>query len=311
MATGAAKPQSPTPQAGGQPAWQRLAPLAVAFALGMAAGCTLLGRAALAPSATHLLPHACHAPAPAAARSGGSALPERHANVTALYESYAHMLEGVVTARVFPEQGSCADLECSGVGPMDFAGRFGGGDWPPQGLTMVGTCRIWNIKEAIEHVVAAGVEGDFVELGAWRGGASLYARAMLNALGQGHRQVHVFDAWDALQQYILAKAYMAVPVARVEGYFSAFGLTEGTHFVKGLFKDTLPEWRAQHEGRKVAILRVDGNLYSSHQVSRVGGGGRGRRRHCKRRQWHALTHSTLLAVPLTPTYFAERLLQLL
>jgi hypothetical protein len=296
MATGAAKPTPGSHAGGPQPAWQRLAPLAVAFALGVAAGCTLLGRAALAPSATHLLPHACHAPVPTAAHSGGSAaLPERHANVTALYESYAHVLEGVVTARVFPEQGSCADLECRGVGPMDFAGRFGGGDWPPQGLTMVGTCRIWNIKEAIEHVVAAGVEGDFVELGAWRGGASLYARAMLNALGQGHRQVHVFDAWDALQQYILAKAYMAVPVARVEGYFAAFGLTEGTHFVKGLFKDTLPEWRAQHEGRKVAILRVDGNLYSSHQVS-WRGWGRGwapplRRRDQQAMHARALTHS--------------------
>jgi hypothetical protein len=229
------------------------------FVLGVALGGAVFGPAS-APT-HHLCP--VH---PAHATSGTRTLPELHTNVTALYEAYAHMLEGVVTARAFPEQGSCADLECSSVGPLNHAGRFGGGDWPPQGLTMVGTCRIWNIKDAIEHVVHAGVEGDFAELGAWRGGASLYARAIFNALGQDHRQVFLFDAWDALQQYIHAKSYMAAPVARVEASFTSFGLLEGSHFVQGRFKDTLPAWRKQNLGRKLAILRVDGNLYSSHQV---------------------------------------------
>ena len=202
----------------------------------------------------------------AAAASRDSTLPERHTNITALYEAFSLLLEGVVTARVFPEQGSCVDLDCTKVGPINRAGRFGGGDWPPQGLTMVGTCRIINIKDAIEHVVAAGVEGDFVELGAWRGGASMYARAILNALGQNSRKVHVFDAWDVLQQYQDARSYMAVSEDRVRDYFTDFGFMEGSNFVKGLFKDTLPAWREINLGIKVAILRVDGNLYSSHQV---------------------------------------------
>ena len=62
--------------------------------------------------------------------------------------------------------------------------RLIGRDWPAFGTTMVGHARLHNVRHAIEHAVASGVEGDFAELGVWRGGVATYARAVLNALLQ-------------------------------------------------------------------------------------------------------------------------------
>ena len=61
--------------------------------------------------------------------------------------------------------------------------RAAGMDWPLQGLTMVGLGRLDDLQACVESVVADGVEGDLIEAGAWRGGASILMRATLDALG--------------------------------------------------------------------------------------------------------------------------------
>ena len=64
-----------------------------------------------------------------------------------------------------------------------------GADWPFSGLTMVGLKRLDDLQACVESVVADGVEGDVIEAGAWRGGASILARATLDSLGADDRLV--------------------------------------------------------------------------------------------------------------------------
>ena len=67
-------------------------------------------------------------------------------------------------------------------------------DWPLQGLTMVGLGRLDDLQACVESVIADGVEGDLIEAGAWRGGASILMRATLDAAGD-ERTVWVADSF--------------------------------------------------------------------------------------------------------------------
>src|SRR5881628_4098632 len=61
--------------------------------------------------------------------------------------------------------------------------RAAGMDWPLQGMTMIGLNRLDDLESCVEAVVRDGVEGDLIEAGAWRGGASILIRATLDSLG--------------------------------------------------------------------------------------------------------------------------------
>ena len=54
------------------------------------------------------------------------------------------------------------------------------------------------------------MQGDFVELGVWRGGASIYACAVLNVLGQHQRTVHLFDIFGLIEGYASATEFLDV-----------------------------------------------------------------------------------------------------
>ena len=71
----------------------------------------------------------------------------------------------------------------------ELALRVRGADWPFSGLTMVGLKRLDDLQACVESVVADGVDGDVIEAGAWRGGASILARATLDSLGADDRLV--------------------------------------------------------------------------------------------------------------------------
>ncbi|CAH1797888.1 unnamed protein product, partial [Owenia fusiformis] len=59
--------------------------------------------------------------------------------------------------------------------------RRRGGDWPSVGYTMIGIIGLDNIQELLENVIQDGVPGDFLEAGVWRGGASMFAKALMNS----------------------------------------------------------------------------------------------------------------------------------
>ena len=144
--------------------------------------------------------------------------------------------------------------------------RSVGMDWPLQGLTMTGLQRLDDLQACVESVVRDGVEGDLIEAGAWRGGASILMRATLGALGDTDRTVWVADSFqgfpvDQAGEHIDLSTYdfLAVPLEEVRANFARFGCEHGVRFVPGFFEDTLPPLA---DGRW-AIVRLDGDTYEA------------------------------------------------
>ncbi len=131
--------------------------------------------------------------------------------------------------------------------------------WPEYALTMVGRKRLRNIRDLSMTVVNNGTPGSFVECGVWRGGACIYARHCL----PHDRAVYVCDSftgipYDPKEAYWSTFSCLAIPQEVVQKNFAMFGDTENVHYVPGLFKDSLHAVPGP-----IAILRVDGDMYSS------------------------------------------------
>ena len=65
------------------------------------------------------------------------------------------------------------------------------------GLTMVSDERLFATILACKHVVASGVEGEFVECGVWRGGNALLAAGLFKLYG-ATRKVYLFDTFAGM-----------------------------------------------------------------------------------------------------------------
>jgi hypothetical protein len=149
--------------------------------------------------------------------------------------------------------------------------RVKGADWPYSGLTMVGLKRLDDLQACVESVVGDQVEGDVIEAGAWRGGASILARATLDSLGDDERTVWVADSFQGLpapdpeaspedRELDLSRIeFLAVPADEVQGYFARFGLDHGVELVEGFFDETLPRLR----NHRWSVVRLDGDTYEA------------------------------------------------
>lgn len=160
--------------------------------------------------------------------------------------------------------------------PFDVERRTNGRDWPFVGYTMVGLKRLDNIQRCIETIVETNVPGDLMETGVWRGGAGIFMRAVLKRLGAGDRKVWLADSFDgmpaptptdlALDAHAdhTADRQLAVSLEQVQANFRRFDLLdEQVGFIKGWFADTLPNAPVV----KLALLRLDGDLYESTRVA--------------------------------------------
>lgn len=154
--------------------------------------------------------------------------------------------------------------------------RAEGGDWPQRAYSMSGLKRLDNLRHCIEQVVADAVPGDVVETGVWRGGACIFAKAVLDVLGAQDRWVWLADSFQGLpapdfERYpgefsldLSTIDYLKAGRAVVEENFRRFGLLDGrVRFIEGWFRDTLPSAPV----RSIAILRLDGDLYESTMVA--------------------------------------------
>jgi O-methyltransferase len=155
---------------------------------------------------------------------------------------------------------------------VDLTRREEGRDWPADAETMIGLKRMNNLHSCIQQVLREGVPGDFIETGAWRGGACIFMRAALEAYGDTGRQVWVADSFEGLPKpdgrYEADKGdrhwkksdILGVSLEQVKANFSRYGLLDDrVHFLKGWFKDTLPVAPIE----RLAILRLDGDMYAS------------------------------------------------
>jgi hypothetical protein len=89
-------------------------------------------------------------------------------------------------------------IEISGKHPLNLAQRLVGDDWPSIGITMIGQKRLMHIEWALRFVIANNIPGDFIECGVWRGGASIFAHAILKAFNSKDRHVWLVDSFQGL-----------------------------------------------------------------------------------------------------------------
>lgn len=153
--------------------------------------------------------------------------------------------------------------------------RVDGSDWPLNALTMIGLRRLDDLQSCVESVVADGVNGDLIECGAWRGGASILMRATLDSLGQEDRTVYVADSFQGfpaplpdssdvdLEVEMNAIDYLAPEADEVRGHFERFGVSRGVEFVPGFFEETL----SALAGRSWALIRLDADSYTATQIA--------------------------------------------
>ena len=80
------------------------------------------------------------------------------------------------------------------------------------------------------------------------------------------RDLFLFDAFASFGEYGGAEDFLAVSLEDVQRNMGMFGFggDNRTHYIKGLFSDTTKEW-TDRVGVVIAVLRVDGNFYSSYQ----------------------------------------------
>lgn len=139
--------------------------------------------------------------------------------------------------------------------------------------TMIGMPALDNLERCAEIVFSENIDGDFMEAGVCQGGAAIFMRALQVVYGAKNRRVWAADSFQGLpppesEPDILSgldlsekKApYVAFSLEGVRDNFLRYNLLdEGVHFITGWFAETLPSAPIE----KLAILRVDADLYSS------------------------------------------------
>jgi O-methyltransferase len=139
--------------------------------------------------------------------------------------------------------------------------------------TMIGLDGLDNLQRCAHRVFADGVPGDFLEAGVCHGGASIFLRALQVAYGEADRVTWVADSFEGVpppthevdreHELDLTEErvpWMAAGQQAVRDNFETYDLlTDRVRFLPGLFADTLPDAPVE----RLAILRVDGDLYSS------------------------------------------------
>jgi hypothetical protein len=108
---------------------------------------------------------------------------------------YFDLMEKCQTRIVFQESGPPIHPDFSAV---NAAAREEGRDWPADGKTMIRLRRLDNLQQCVTDVLRHGVPGDLIETGAWRGGAAIFMKAILNARGDRERVVWVADSFTGM-----------------------------------------------------------------------------------------------------------------
>jgi O-methyltransferase len=147
--------------------------------------------------------------------------------------------------------------------------------------TMTSPVKLFSLVQSIRYVVAAGVAGDVVECGVWRGGSMQAVAWTLLEENAADRDLYLFDTFEGmpppgendkrirdgstaeelLQQHRRSHpvwAYAGLDDVR-EGMNETGYPVERTHFVQGLVEDTIPSGAPE----RIAVLRLDTDWYAS------------------------------------------------
>ena len=139
----------------------------------------------------------------------------------------------------------------------------------PEAETLIGIKRLECIESSIKNIVKNNIEGDLLEAGVWRGGATIFMKGLLEAFGDTSRKIYAADSYegcppptkeeDMKDNYYKFKM-LDVGLEDVKNNFSKYELLDNrVVFLKGWFKDTLPNGPFD----KLSLIRVDGDMYES------------------------------------------------
>lgn len=182
-----------------------------------------------------------------------------------LLSTYLDLMRDSLTGRL--NQDPPLPASNNGIYKDDY--RTNGWDWPSSAPSMIGVKRMQNLREQCERVLAAGIPGDFLEAGVWRGGACIMMRAVLKAYGVPDRRVFAADSFQGpppssrdseadRKADFHGHPDFSVSLDTVKEYFARYGLLDQqVVFLKGWFRDTLPAAPVV----RLALLRLDCDLY--------------------------------------------------
>jgi hypothetical protein len=147
-------------------------------------------------------------------------------------------------------------------------------------FTMTSAERMYSMWGAAHHVAAAGIAGDVVECGVWKGGSSMMAALALEDAGDTARHLWLFDTFEGMSEPTGHDVDHAGRPARAE-WESARQKGEGwcastldevrsslartgaaparLHFVVGKVETTIPREMPE----RIALLRLDTDWYES------------------------------------------------
>ena len=141
-------------------------------------------------------------------------------------------------------------------------------------LTLLTKNQLDLVERAVLKVEAAGVEGDFIEAGVWRGGGIALMRALIGAYNIPERKVFAADSFAGIPKNVRAlndpvdlwPDRWVASLRDVQQNIARFGLLdERVEFVVGYFCDTLKTLGR----RRFALIRLDSDSYDSVEESLV------------------------------------------
>jgi hypothetical protein len=184
---------------------------------------------------------------------------------------YLDLLKRSLTNTIFETEPDIDDDEFRFT--MNFEAHYVRSD----AVSMLPLVRLDNIEKCIESILRDDIPGDLIETGVWRGGATIFMRAVLKAYGVSDRLVWVADSFEGLPEPdpvrfpleakvqsgpVMQKVYhnFAVGVEEVRRNFAAYRLLDDqVSFLKGWFSDTLPNAPIT----TLSLMRLDGDFYES------------------------------------------------
>ena len=190
---------------------------------------------------------------------------EQNLEINTCKDMYIDLLKKCVSDYIY-----ISNDVCTGIKVNDFQ-LENGTVWPDRAHTMIGVKRLNNIHFCVEDILKNNIEGDLIETGVWRGGATILMKGILKANNNTNRKVFVADSFEGLpppdakypadaRDSLHTIKFLAVSREQVESNFKRYDLLDdNVIFIKGFFENSLPKAPID----KLSILRLDGDMYSS------------------------------------------------
>lgn len=141
--------------------------------------------------------------------------------------------------------------------------------------------RLHALLDAVRYVLRAGIPGDFVECGVYRGASMMATARVCKAAGETARELWLYDTFEgmpepqardvtdnggsAIEKFARLKEgggsdWCRAPLDEVKRNVERTGYPlERIHYVKGLVENTIPGIIPE----RIALLRLDTDFYSS------------------------------------------------